>query len=112
MAILIGGVAGALTTIALLLIPVSIAQRRRLRRAEDLVAMKGDVLALLSSATTLGIWDWNLETQQVWASAQARSVLGLNANTPLTGEDLLATIHPADRARVLNVVKSPEHSND
>jgi C4-dicarboxylate-specific signal transduction histidine kinase len=112
MAMVTAGVAGALSTIALLQIPVSIAQRRRLRRAENLLAMKGDVLALLSSATTLGIWDWNLETKQVWASAQARSVLGLNENTPLTGADLLATIHPADRARVLNVVESPEHSND
>lgn len=112
MAILAGGLAGALSTIALLQIPVSIVQRRRLRRAETLLTTKQEVLALLSSETHLGIWDWNLETEQVWASKQARSVLGLDENAPLTGTDLLATIHPADRARVLHAINSPAHSSD
>jgi signal transduction histidine kinase len=110
--ILAGGLAGVLTSIALLQIPASIMQRRRLRRAEDLLATKREALTLISSATTLGLWDWNVATEQVWASKQARTILGLDEHTPLTGGALLAKIHPADRARILHAINSPEPAND
>jgi hypothetical protein len=40
-------------------------------------------LAILSSLTTIGICSWYPDTDQVWTSKNARSLLGLDESTPL-----------------------------
>jgi C4-dicarboxylate-specific signal transduction histidine kinase len=62
--------------------------------------------------TSLGFWSWSSATDDVWASRRARSILGLDASSPLTRDTLLAPIHPTDRARVLRAVSATARHTD
>jgi C4-dicarboxylate-specific signal transduction histidine kinase len=61
---------------------------------------------------TLGFWRWNRATDEVWASKHARSILGLDARSPLTRDTLLAAIHPADRANVVQAISATVRHTD
>jgi C4-dicarboxylate-specific signal transduction histidine kinase len=53
-----------------------------------------------------GFWNWDRATDEVWASKDARSILGLHANAPLSRDALLAAIHPSDRAGVVRAISA------
>jgi two-component system, LuxR family, sensor kinase FixL len=89
----------------------SLAQRRRRRTAEKLVAESQERLALISSMSGFGFWSWDAATDQVWASTHARSILGLDEDAPLVRDALLAQIHPDDRAKVLQAIRAPANSD-
>jgi C4-dicarboxylate-specific signal transduction histidine kinase len=78
-----------------------------------LLAKAQEHLSLLSSMSGLGFWRWNRATGEVWASKHARSILGLDARTWLTRDRLLETIHPIDRAEVVQAISATaaHHSN-
>ena len=61
---------------------------------------------------TLGFWRWNRATDEVWAGKHARSILGLDARSPLTRDMLLAAIHPADRANVVRAISATVSHTD
>jgi C4-dicarboxylate-specific signal transduction histidine kinase len=77
---------------------------RSRRRAEKRLANARERLALLTSMRSFGFWRWNRATDEVWASKRARRILGLEARTPLTRDMLLATVHPADRAKITHAI--------
>lgn len=54
----------------------------------------------------LGLWSWDRATDEVWASKDARSILGLHASSPLSRDTLLAAIHPMDRAGVARTISA------
>lgn len=54
----------------------------------------------------LGFWSWDRATDEVWASGDARRILGLHARTPLSRDALLAAIHPVDRAGVVRAISA------
>ncbi len=54
----------------------------------------------------LGFWSWDRATDEVWASGDARRILGLHARTPLSRDALLAAIHPMDRAGVVRAISA------
>ncbi len=60
----------------------------------------------------LGFWRWNRATDEVWASRHARSILGLDARSPLTRDTLLVAIHPADRANVVRAIGAAARHTD
>ena len=82
------------------------------RRAKKRPPRAREQLALLSSTKSFGFWRWNGATDQVWASKHARRILGLGPRTALTGDLLLATIHPSDRAKVLRAIGATTAHND
>ncbi|MDO9384629.1 MAG: ATP-binding protein [Hyphomicrobiaceae bacterium] len=57
-------------------------------------------------AGRLGSWQLDLETNALHASATCKSFFGREPSDTFTYEDLLASIHPDDRARVLQAVRS------
>jgi len=58
-------------------------------------------LALAVDATSLGIWEWNVETgETIWSEAQ-KAIWGLPADQPVTYEQWRDSIHPDDRETVL-----------
>jgi C4-dicarboxylate-specific signal transduction histidine kinase len=77
--------------------------RARLRHERSSVRAR-ERLALLTSMKSLGFWTWNRANDVVWASKNARSVLGIAADGPLTRDTLLAAIHPVDRAAVVRAI--------
>ncbi|HME38639.1 MAG TPA: ATP-binding protein [Steroidobacteraceae bacterium] len=101
-----GGVAIVLVAVALqfALVAFTFGQRRRRFSAEKLFADNQERLALLSSISSLGFWSWDAATDRVWASTQARGILGLAADGTLLRGTLLGAIHPDDRAGVLRTI--------
>jgi C4-dicarboxylate-specific signal transduction histidine kinase len=85
--------------------------RTRLRYERSLTRAR-ERLALLASMKSLGFWTWNRATDVVWASKNARNVLGLAAKGPLTRDTLLAAIHPVDRMAVVRAISRPARQTD
>ncbi len=81
-------------------------QRRKRRQAERLSAESQERLALIASMSGFGFWSWEAATDRVWASKQARSILGIEATAPLVSDSLLAAIYPEDRSGVLDAIRS------
>ncbi len=57
-------------------------------------------LRLALKASEVGIWDWDLQTNQIIWTEQGRTLLGWSPATPSTYENFLATVHPEDLERV------------
>jgi len=83
---------------------VSWEQRRRRVRAEALVAEAEERIAVLSTMQGFGFWSWDAATGDIWASANVRRVMGMEEGIALSPDTLLAAVHPADRARVLQAI--------
>lgn len=54
-------------------------------------------------ATGLGFWEWNLRSNALVWSDRNKAIFGLPPDAPVTIEIYLATIHPDDRARCIEV---------
>ncbi len=79
-------------------------ERRARRKYERYIAKAREQRSLLESVKSLGFWSWERATDVVWASQNARRVLGLPAKGPLTRDTLLAAIHPEDRAALVRAI--------
>jgi signal transduction histidine kinase len=73
-------------------------QRRRRRQAEESLKESEDRMTFAAAAASIGLWQFDRGTDQLWATEHCRAILGLPADTPLTRETFLATVHPDDRA--------------
>jgi hypothetical protein len=71
-----------------------------------------DRLALIESMDSFGFWCWDAATDQVWASTHTRTILGIDEDAPLVREALLAVIHPAHRANVLQTISQSARPSD
>jgi C4-dicarboxylate-specific signal transduction histidine kinase len=87
---------------------------RRWRRfsAGDLSEVKEEQLELVGALSSVGLWHWDAETDSVWASKNACTILGLGEDVPLAREALLARIHPADAASGLQGIQASANTND
>jgi two-component system, LuxR family, sensor kinase FixL len=79
-------------------------ERRTRRKYERYIAKVREQRLLLASVKSIGFWSWERSTDVVWASHNARSVLGLPARGSLTRDTLLAAIHPVDRAEIVRAI--------
>jgi len=86
-------------------------QRRGRARAEDMgaeaeerLAIVSERLAIISTMQGFGFWSWDAATDRIWASEHVRRVMGLEEGVALSRDILLAAIHPADRAGVLQAI--------
>ncbi len=79
---------------------------------EKLLVKLHEQLAVVSSIDGLGLWSWDAASDGVWASQQARSILGLGEYDLLTRDSLLAQVHPADLPRVLRAIGSTTRTSD
>jgi PAS domain S-box-containing protein len=86
-------------------------QARRRTRAEHVAAESEERLSLISSMSSFGFWSWDAAKDEVWASKHSRTILALSADAPLTGQSLLAAIHPEDRPSVLQTINSTSRPN-
>jgi C4-dicarboxylate-specific signal transduction histidine kinase len=94
------------------LIVYAFRQRRQRRKAEIQNAENQERLDLIASMGGFGFWSWDAATDQVWASAHARAVLGIDPDAPLVRETVLAAIHSEDRNDVLDTIGSTVHGDD
>ena len=66
-------------------------------------------LELAVEATSLGIWEWNVETgETIWSDTQ-KAIWGLRPDEPASYDCWRSSLHPEDRERVLSRL---EHTLD
>ncbi|MGL5195016.1 MAG: PAS domain-containing protein [Chroococcales cyanobacterium] len=71
------------------------------KRAEETLESNQKWLTLAQNIGTIGIWDWNLQTGEIFLTEELQSMYGLLPGSfDGTLQSGLALIHPSDRARV------------
>ena len=70
------------------------------KRAEETLRESEARLKLALEAANAGDWEWAPETHEFNASGRAKTLHGLNTESPMTHEMALAAVHPEDRPRV------------
>ena len=73
-------------------------QRRRRRQAEGSLKESEDRMTFAAAAASIGLWQFDRGTDKLWATEHCRAILDLPADTPLTRDTFLATVHPDDRS--------------
>jgi PAS domain S-box-containing protein len=61
-------------------------------------------MRLAAAAVNLGIWEWHLATNEIWATNARRAVLGWPSTGKVTFEDFMSRIHPEDRSRIQQTI--------
>ncbi len=105
-------IALAAMSLQFVLILYAFRQRRQRHEAEIQNAENQERLDLIASMSGFGFWSWDASTDQVWASAHARAVLGIDPDAGLVSETVLAAIHPEDRSDVLDAIGSTVRGED
>jgi PAS domain S-box-containing protein len=72
-------------------------QMRRRQRAEDLLKESEERMTFTAASVNVGLWQFDRETNELWATEHCRALFGLRNDVPLTRDTILAAIHPDDR---------------
>jgi len=80
-----------------LLIAYVLFQNRRRRAAEISLKQAEERMTLTAASANVGLWQFNRETNELWATDHCRALFGLAGHVPLTRDTVLAAIHPDDR---------------
>ena len=62
-------------------------------------------LNLAAESAAVGLWDWDLNKDEIWVTPARRVQLGLPASGQITFEDLISRWHPDDRQNVRQALK-------
>lgn len=66
---------------------------------------------LIAVTTNDALWEWNLETNELWANKMHQHLYGLSPADPVPGEkEWKQRIHPDDRARIM-AMKNEAHTS-
>jgi PAS domain S-box-containing protein len=57
-------------------------------------------MSLAADAANLGIWEWDLETNEIWTTKTRRGFLGLPVSGKATLKDFVSRVHVDDRDRI------------
>jgi PAS domain S-box-containing protein len=61
-------------------------------------------MRLAAAAVNLGIWEWHLATNEIWATNARRGILGWPSTEKVTFEDFMSQVHPEDRSRIRQTI--------
>ncbi|HZD89251.1 MAG TPA: HWE histidine kinase domain-containing protein [Pseudolabrys sp.] len=62
-------------------------------------------LALATEAASIGIWDWDLLTNEITYSGRAKEICGFPVDQPVTYEQVVAVTHPEDLPRTSGMAR-------
>jgi PAS domain S-box-containing protein len=93
--------AGLLVLLQTALIVTLLVQRQRRRRTEKALRESQTRYARATVASAVGVWDWNLETNDIWLDPTLKAMLGFDdAEISNRADDWLSRVHPLDLATV------------
>jgi PAS domain S-box-containing protein len=75
------------------------------REREEELATERERLRLAVIAGGLGIWNWDLRTNELAWSEQCKILFGCAPDAKITFEDFLAMLHPKDRDRAMKAIE-------
>ena len=76
------------------------------KRVAEQLRLFSERLSLATKAASIGVWDWDLRTNQVYLDEKMFEIYGLPKQDPMPYERWLQAIHPEDLARVIEYRKS------
>lgn len=71
---------------------------RKLKESEERLNLAADSAAV-------GLWEWDLNKDEIWVSPTRRAQLGLPPSGKITFEDIVSRWHVDDRDQIRNVIK-------
>jgi PAS domain S-box-containing protein len=71
------------------------------KQAQQALSDSEERLRLAAEAGKMFAYTWDAATDAIVRSGESNHILGINAETPMTGQQTLARIHPDDRNRVV-----------
>lgn len=74
-------------------------------KAEQKLRESETRLRLSLEATALGTWEYNPQNHAILLDTRCRELFGLPAETAVGYEELLAVVHPADRAKTARILQ-------
>jgi two-component system, LuxR family, sensor kinase FixL len=66
-------------------------------------------MRLAADAANLGIWEWDLGNNEVWATSARRALLGWPVSGKVTFDDFISQVHPEDRNRIREIIDHAIH---
>jgi PAS domain S-box-containing protein len=82
-----------------------VVQRRQRRVAEHLLDESEERMRFAAAAVNIGLWQFDLRTDELWATDHCRAMFGLDRDVRLTRETFLAAVHPEDRELALSSLR-------
>jgi PAS domain S-box-containing protein len=81
------------------------------KQAQQALSDSEERLRLAAEAGKMFAYTWDAATDAIVRSGESSHILGIDAETPMTGQQTLARIHPDDRYRVVAALGAlnPEH---
>ena len=83
-------------------------QRRRRRQAERLLRESEERMTFTAASVNVGLWQFDRDTDELWATEHCRALFGLSSDAPLTRETFLARVHPEDRASAVAALRNSD----
>jgi len=94
-----------------LLIAYVLFQGRRRRAAEMSLKESEERMTFTAASANVGLWQFDRETNELWATEHCRTLFGLKRDVPLTRDTFLATIHPEDREAAISSLREVSHAD-
>ena len=69
-------------------------------------------LRVAAEAINLGIWEWDLTKDEIWATNARRALVGWPASGKIALTDFVRRLHPEDRDRVQQIIDDAIHSGE
>jgi len=63
-------------------------------------------MAVAAASTDTGLWQYDVATEQLWATEHCRSMFGLGRDSLLTPESFLGAVHPDDRGVAITAMRA------
>ncbi len=82
------------------------------KRSEEEIRKSNERFDLIGQATNDAIWEWNLETNTLWANEVHQQLFGLTMADPVPSDEVwVQRLHPEDREQTLQKIKNEMASN-
>ena len=82
------------------------------RRTERLFRQSEERMAVAAASTDTGLWQWDAVANQMWATDHCRAMFGLAEESATAPEAFLDAVHPEDRARIAELLRSSRENAD
>jgi two-component system sensor kinase FixL len=69
-------------------------------------------MRVAAEAINLGIWEWDLTKDEIWATNARRALVGWPASGKIALNDFIRRLHPEDRDRVQQIIDDAIHSGE
>jgi PAS domain S-box-containing protein len=85
-------------------------QRRRKQQVERLLKVSEERMTFAAASANIGLWQFNLKTNELWATEHCRALFGLHHELPLTRDTVLSAIHPEDHKVAISALRDASNA--